>query len=509
VTTTVDENDATSGDPAGPDGTLSLREAINAVNADTGSAADTIDFSQLPGGIQTFSTQLPNFPGITHAVTIDGYLNRPDASKNTATTGDNAMITVQLTFPLGLSGAGASGSTITGLALQELDVFNGSNDTITGNFIGVMPNGQPFSPSGLGLILNGTSFTTIGGNTPARNVISGSNATDVTLQSSSNNQVVGNLIGTDLSGIRPVMDDHSSAGVSILGTATTGGNNQVASNVIAFHEFNAVGVLGSTSNVIRANSIFSNETNGLAGAPPIELRSGANDNLAAPTLSSATPSEVDLGGPVSAGTTIDFYANDAADAAGFYEGKTWLGTFSVSVTGSVNQLNLPVGSFITATITDAQNNTSQFSNGILVEPSSGTTPPDDGVALAQLTSLVDLQVKLLNTLNSKKKKPSPTVAQNVLQIERGLSAAFVNLVQTSFTPGDATFKALGLRFLDLDTEIEERAAAILTQADKAKESAAGSAHARAQLRKKIAAVGAQLTSDLTQDRALTGKLETA
>lgn len=55
------------------------------------------------------------------------------------------------------------------------------------------------------------------------------------------------------------------------------------------------------------------------------------------------------------------------------------------------------------------------------------------------------------------------VAQNVLQIERGLYAAFVNLVNTSFTPGDAAFRALGVRFLDLDQAIEERAAAIEKQ----------------------------------------------
>jgi hypothetical protein len=390
-------------------------------------------------------------------------------------------------------------------------VSNGSNDTIAGNFVGVMANGQPFTYSGLGVFFNGTSFSTIGGSTPdARNVISASNSANVTLQDSSNNQVVGNLIGTDLSGTKPVMNDHSTAGVAIIGNGTTGGDNQVSSNVIAFHEVFAVGANDSSGNVIRANSIFSNETDGVVGAPPIQLRTGANNNLLAPTLASATPSEVTIMGDIPSGSTIDFYANDAADAAGFYEGKTWLGTFSEFGTNpSVPVPNLPVGSFITATITDAQYNTSQFSNGILVEPPSGTTPPDDGAALSQLTSLVDVQVRLLNTLSSKKKKPTRAVAQNVLQIERGLYAAFVNLVNTSFTPGDAAFRALGLRFLDLDQLIEERAAAIVTQADKAQEHAAGSAHARAQLSKKIAAVGTQLATALTQDQALTGELEMA
>src|SRR5262249_8428344 len=59
VSTTTDENDAAQQGmpPAGPDGQLSLREAVNAVNADANATAatpDTIDFSGMPSGIQKF-----------------------------------------------------------------------------------------------------------------------------------------------------------------------------------------------------------------------------------------------------------------------------------------------------------------------------------------------------------------------------------------------------------------------------------------------------------------------
>jgi hypothetical protein len=74
----VDENDATNGiPPAGADGLLSLREAINAVNADTSATPDnpdTIAFSgMLPSGIADFNNPNGvNFPTISRSVTING-----------------------------------------------------------------------------------------------------------------------------------------------------------------------------------------------------------------------------------------------------------------------------------------------------------------------------------------------------------------------------------------------------------------------------------------------------
>lgn len=213
-------------------------------------------------------------------------------------------------------------------------------------------------------------------------------------------------------------------------------------------------------------------------------------------------------GNVPAGSTIDFYANDTADAGGNYEGKTWLGSFPVSGTdNSVVVPNLPVGSFLTATLTDAQNNTSQFSSGILVEPDSGTTPPNDGAALSQLTSLVAAQANLLGKLNRRKPKPSPALAAQVLSIELAFYDVFESLVNTSYTKGDQAFEALGLKFLVLDLQIKERATAILEQADAAKARTASSPRARRRDRQEAAALRAELNGEVAQDQALMGELE--
>jgi hypothetical protein len=499
---------------------MSLREAINAVNADSSSAADIIDFSLFQSGIATFSAA-PNsegFPAITHAVTINANPNHP----NTDPVGDNAQITVQLNSMLALTGSAASGSSIQGLALPELDVIGASNCTISGNFIGLMANGQPFSPSmpfGVGLLTDTTpsgsalsNHIIIGGNTPgARNVISAAVNDDIFMGDSSDNQVLVNLIGTDLSGKAAAVIPAHSAGVNISGVevADTGGN-QVLNNVIAFNGLSAVAVYNSFNDSIEQNSIFSNDTLGVPDAVPIQLLRGANHDLTPPALISATPSEVQ--GTAPAQTTIDFYANEGYDAGGYYEGKTFLGSFGPVDSDGVFAVSLssPDGSFITATVTDIFRNTSEFSSAILVAipTPSGTPPSNDQAALDQLTNLVDLQVRLLNGLNPRK-KPSRAVALRALATELGLYFDFRNLVITSFTPGDADFRALGLRFLDLDTQIEERAAAILKLAYTTQEHTAGSAHARAQVRKKIAAVGTQLATALTQDQALTGELEMA
>jgi CSLREA domain-containing protein len=518
VNTTVDENDAATGSPpSGPDGLLSLREAINAVNADSNSAADTIDFSLFQNGIATFSAApySGGFPAITRAVTINANPNHP----NTDPVGDNAQITVQLNSALELEGAAANGSSIQGLALPELDVIGASNCTISGNFIGLMANGQPFSlppPFRVGIFPDSSTspstlanHTIIGGNTlAARNVISAATNDDVSVGDSSDNQVLGNLMGTDLSGKAAAIVPAHSVGVAIYQvTETDPGGNQVLNNVIAFNGYSAVVITNSFENNIEQNSIFSNDTLGVQDQVPIDLLKGANHDLTPPALLSATPSEVT--GTASNGTMIDFYANDSYDAGGYYEGKTFLGRYGPVMGGTFDfPLASPDGSFLTATATDQFRNTSEFSSAILVAvpTATGTPPPDDQAALNELTNLVNIQARFLNDLNPRK-KPSRAVAQQVLLLELGIYVEFRNLVTTSFTPGDTAFKQLGLRFLDIDTQIEERAAAILKKADSAQEHVAGSAHARAQLRKKIAAVGAQLTSALAQDQTLTGELE--
>ena len=66
--------------------------------------------------------------------------------------------------------------------------------------------------------------------------------------------------------------------------------------------------------------------------------------------------------------TLDFYANSLADPSGYGEGETYLGAATVTTDASgdaVFSVNLPaptyLGQFVTATATDPDGNTSEFS----------------------------------------------------------------------------------------------------------------------------------------------------
>jgi trimeric autotransporter adhesin len=71
------------------DSVCTLREAIDAANANPG--ADAITFDIVGAGVHT----LTPLPDITEAVTIDGY-TQPGASQNTVEIGNNAVLLIEL-----------------------------------------------------------------------------------------------------------------------------------------------------------------------------------------------------------------------------------------------------------------------------------------------------------------------------------------------------------------------------------------------------------------------------
>jgi hypothetical protein len=116
---------------------------------------------------------------------------------------------VQLDASLVIGGKDANGSKIFGLALPGSNVLDASNCTISGNFIGLDADGNPFVGLGLtGVGIQGqpdlslpADGNTIGGvYSPGRNVISGNEPYEVSIVDASKNVVEGNFIGTDLSG---------------------------------------------------------------------------------------------------------------------------------------------------------------------------------------------------------------------------------------------------------------------------------------------------------------------
>ena len=219
-----------------------------------------------------------------------------------------------------------------------------------------------------------------------RNVISGNSSIGIgvvnTVGPGSGNRILGNLIGTDVTGMNPL--GNLSAGISVSGVSDTtiGGTNANEPNLIAFNNADGVAVFffGATNNTVRANSIFDNGHLGIdlgnsgvlqndAGDPDTGTNLGQNF----PVLSNVvfTTSNLVAQGTLNSEPSrtyrLDFYANVICDPTGHGEGKHWLGSAMVmtgtdsNATFSVNLPFAPEGNQITATATDGNGNTSEFS----------------------------------------------------------------------------------------------------------------------------------------------------
>ena len=289
-----------------------------------------------------------------------------------------------------------------------LRMLNGATGVaVLGNYIGVKSTGT----AALGNRSDGVLISNASSNTVAGNVIS-SNDTGVEIEggTATLNVVRGNLIGTTNSGTSAL--PNAAFGIRLISSAsqnTIGGTTAGSTNTIAFNGREGVFVAtGCTGNAIRQNSIFSNTGLNAAlglgidlapfGVSPNDVQDpdpGSNNLQNFPFLCTAAS----VGGnttitgtfnstPNTPGYTIEFFSNPAnpgCDASGNGEGKTFLGSTTLDTDASGNvgtgaactgggignfAVTLPVtvtvGDFITATATDPNGNTSEFSGCVAV-----------------------------------------------------------------------------------------------------------------------------------------------
>ena len=189
----------------GDAGTGSLRQALLDANGNPG--PDIIHFN-VPGPGPHTITPETDLPSLTGPVTIDGY-TQPGSTPNTLLLGNNAVLTIELdgrNVGAGLVLAGGD-STVRGLCLNRFSGFllrmESGGNTILGNLLGTDITGtMAFDASAGGVLVSG-AFNQIGGTTPeARNIISGTTAYGICLDGvgANGNQVQGNFIGTDRTG---------------------------------------------------------------------------------------------------------------------------------------------------------------------------------------------------------------------------------------------------------------------------------------------------------------------
>ncbi len=258
--------------------------------------------------------------------------------------------------------------------------------TVQGNYIGTDVTGTKAlssnSQNGITIFTNGHL---IGGTAPgARNVISGNvNGIRVGVFSGdvTANVILGNLIGLNAQGTGPLPNTQIGVHFAAAQTNTLGGLAVGAANKIAFNGGPGVVLTSATRISIRGNSIFGNNGLGIdldaSGVSPNDLNDpdgGANNLQNFPvinTVNSNASSTTILGSLNSTPNTafqIDFYSNAAVDPSGHGEGALFFSTTSVTTNASGNAsidvtfpIALPSGRVISATATDPNGNTSEFS----------------------------------------------------------------------------------------------------------------------------------------------------
>lgn len=294
--------------------------------------------------------------------------------------------------------------------------IGGSENLVQGNLIGADVTGTTELGNANGIVISGGSNNKIGGTTPdARNVISGNNGDGVVIFSATGNLVQGNFIGTDVTGNTGLGNAARGVKISSALGNTIGGTTPGARNVISANGGHGVAIGGLGNNLVQSNSIFSNGGLGIDlgndGVTPNDVGdsdTGSNDLQNFPVINSALSN----GGTHVSGTLnstpntvlrLEFFSNAACDPSGHGEGEKFLGSTDATTDGGGDAVfaiafptTVPVGQFMTATATDPDGNTSEFSECLEVQPSpvggitsfftEGSNPSANTIALAGMAA---------------------------------------------------------------------------------------------------------------------------
>jgi uncharacterized repeat protein (TIGR01451 family) len=302
----------------------------------------------------------------------------------------------------------------------ELNQITTTQNTIVGNYIGTNSTGTIAMGNFTGIAINFAENNTIGGTTAgARNIISGNDDEGISItgamvgkpltgqpsgsislpgqmpEAANNNTIQGNYIGVDATGVNPLGNGISSefsprGGIRIFGANGT----IIRGNVIANNSGNGVFVEpmlspspDAVNNSIQDNSIHSNSGLGIelgaAGVTPNDAGdadAGANNLQNFPVLTSAlsrttgTTISGTLNSAANSSYTIELFSNAACDASGNGEGETFVTRLAVTTDAAGNATfstvvtpPLAAGRALTATATDLNGNTSEFSACVAVQ----------------------------------------------------------------------------------------------------------------------------------------------
>jgi parallel beta-helix repeat protein len=260
--------------------------------------------------------------------------------------------------------------------------FSSQGNVVVGNRVGLGASSDDAVPNGGdGIVLEeGATENTVGGLTALDPNVIGNNrghGIRITGGSTTWNRVVGNRIG-----VRPDLGPAPNLGHGIaIGDDASqneiGGTPSGLGNFIGFNSGSGVFIESGTGNVVRGNAIALNVFSGIDLAPagpnpndPGDSDEGPNRGQNTPELNSALVGngETSITGTLQSAAdqlfTVDFYASSDCNPL---EGGQYLGSTDVTTDGAGEASfawSLSVIAFgrgITATATDSEGNTSEFS----------------------------------------------------------------------------------------------------------------------------------------------------
>jgi hypothetical protein len=362
-----------------------LRDAANNAGPDTVVFAIPTSDPSYDALTGVWTLQTDNGYLVPDDTTIDGSVSTgPGSSK----PGIEIDATTEAQYKSGLRlGAGA---TLRGLVVNGFGYgiwIDQADVTVEGCYIGTDPAGHMGKPNTYDGILVARGAT---GAVIQDNLISGNNLGGIRMwgDPTQGNVIQRNLIGCDVDGTAAL--PNGSYGVKVHGGAH---DNAIGpGNVIAFND--TYGVLVSEY-LTRANTITQNSihSNGFWG---ITLTAGGNDELPRPRVYQ-TGSRTEIVGSACANCVIEVFS-DAWNQGEFLEGTV---TANASGEWSFTKPSGLRGLHVTATATDSDGNTSEFSEPIRLPPPTtptATRPPSTPTATRPPATLTATPTEPAETL---------------------------------------------------------------------------------------------------------------
>ena len=292
---------------------------------------------------------------------------------------------------------GASNNTIGGSKATARNIISGNiengvqivgagakSNKIQGNYIGTTVTGASALSNGLhGVSVNGAPNNIIGGAVVgAGNIIAGNAFSGIALvgTGATDNNVLGNFIGTQSDGVSALANGANGITIDSAADNAIGGTSGGEGNTIAFNTQDGIVVVSvsgnAVGNAVKSNTVFSNGdlgidlgNNGVTANDAGDTDSGPNNYQNYPVLDAATSGSWgtrilgSLDSPPLVTYTMQFFSNSTCDASNYGEGQALIhsttqtaGAIDIALSATIAQ-----GQYITATATDSQGNTSEFS----------------------------------------------------------------------------------------------------------------------------------------------------